>query len=90
MLVSRHALPQITMSAQASLLSIAHQKKLRCEKFLNEMETVMPWKQMLESITPFYTEKDVGRKHKELMVMLKIHFLHMMAILLFSMILLAL
>lgn len=30
------------MSSQASFLSIAHQKKLKCEKFLNEMEQVMP------------------------------------------------
>jgi IS5 family transposase len=63
------------MSAQPSFLSIAHQKKLRCEKFLDEMEKVMPWPAMLAAIAPFYTEKDVGRKHKELKMMLKIHFL---------------
>ena len=63
------------MSAQASFLSIAHQKKLRCEKFLHEMDHVMPWKEMMDAIAPFYTEKDVGRKHKELKMMLKIHFL---------------
>lgn len=75
MLVFWHPLPQIPMSAQASFLSIAHQKKLRCERFLNEMERVMPWKKMLDAIAPFYTEKDVGRKHKELTMMLKIYFL---------------
>lgn len=75
MLGFQHPLPQIPMSAQPSFLSIAHQKKLRCEKFLNEMDRVMPWKQMLDAIAPFYTEKDVGRKHKELKMMLKIHFL---------------
>mgnify|MGYP000004328250 CR=1 FL=1 len=63
------------MSAQASFLSIAHQKKLRCEKFLYEMERVMPWKEMLGAIAPFYVEKAVGRKHKELKMMLKIYFL---------------
>jgi IS5 family transposase len=63
------------MSAQPSFLSIAHQKKLRCEKFLDEMEKVMPWSAMLSTIAPFYAEKDVGRKHKELKMMLKIHFL---------------
>jgi IS5 family transposase len=63
------------MSAQASFLSIAHQKKLRCEKFLDEMERVMPWPAMLDAIAPFYTEKQVGRKRKELKMMLKIHFL---------------
>ena len=70
-----HPLPQIPMSVQASFLSIAHHKKLKCEKFLIEMEKVMPWKEMLDAIAPFYTEKKVGRKHKELKMMLKIHFL---------------
>lgn len=63
------------MSAQASFLSIAHQKKLRCEKFLDEMERVMPWKDMTDAIAPFYAEKQFGRRHKELTMMLKIHFL---------------
>jgi IS5 family transposase len=63
------------MSAQPSFLSIAHHKKLRCEKFLDEMEQVMPWSVMLNTIVPFYVEKAVGRKHKELKMMLKIHFL---------------
>jgi IS5 family transposase len=63
------------MSAQASFLSIAHNKKLRCEKFLDEMERVMPWSAMMDAIAPFYTEKQLGRKHKELKMMLKIHFL---------------
>lgn len=63
------------MSTHASFLSIAHQKKLRCEKFLNEMDSVMPWQEMLDAIAPFYTEKEVGRKRKELKMMLKIHFL---------------
>ena len=70
-----HPLPQIPMSSQASFLSIAHQKKLRCEKFLDEMERVMPWKEMLNAIAPFYVEKALGRKHKELKMMLKIYFL---------------
>lgn len=75
MLVFPHPLPLILMSAQPSFLSIAHQKKLKCEKFLNEMERVMPWSAMLDVIAPFYTEKQLGRKHKELKMMLKTHFL---------------
>lgn len=75
MLGFRHPLPKIPMSVQASFLSIAHEKTLKCEKFLNEMQQVMPWKQMTDGIAPFYTEKDIGRKHKELTMMLKIHFL---------------
>jgi IS5 family transposase len=63
------------MSAQPSFLSIAHHKKLRCEKFLDEMEQVMPWSAMLDSIAPFSVEKQLGRKRTELKMMLKIHFL---------------
>jgi IS5 family transposase len=63
------------MSAQASFLSIAHNKKLRCEKFLNQMEAVIPWGDFLDVLAPFYTEKETGRKRKELLMMLKIYFL---------------
>lgn len=41
-------------------------EKLKCQKFLNEMEQVMSWKDMLNAIAPFYVEKQFGRKHKEL------------------------
>lgn len=60
------------MSAQASFLSIAHTKKLRCEKFLDEMEHVVPWQLLVEAVEPFYPEHDTGRKRKELRMMLKI------------------
>lgn len=63
------------MSLQPSFLSIAHQKKLRCERFLDEMDRVMPWDKMLHAIAPFYSQKDIGRRRKELKMMLKIYFL---------------
>jgi len=63
------------MSLQASFLSIAHHKKLRCETFLNEMDTIIPWNQLLSVIEPHYTQKETGRKRKELKIMLKIYFL---------------
>jgi IS5 family transposase len=63
------------MSLQPSFLSIAHQKKLRCERFLDEMDRVMPWGRMLDAIAPFYSQKDIGRRRKELKMMLKIYFL---------------
>jgi transposase, IS5 family len=69
-----HPLPKFPMSAQASFLSIAHNKKLRCEKFLSEMDRVMPWGRFIGRVLPYYTEKEVGRKHKELKMMLKIYF----------------
>lgn len=60
------------MSAQASFLSIAHTKKLRCEKFLDEMEQVVPWNRLVSVVEPFYPEHDTGRRRKELRMMLKI------------------
>ena len=63
------------MSAQASFLSIAHQKKLRCEKFLDEMDRIIPWAAMLDAIRPHYYDNAVGRPAKDMQLMLKIHFL---------------
>lgn len=60
------------MSAQASFLSIAHTKKLRCEQFLNEMERVVPWKRLVKAVEPHYPEHDLGRRRKALKMMLKI------------------
>lgn len=60
------------MSAQASFLSIAHTKKLRCEKFLDEMERVVPWKRLVKAVESHSPAHDLGRKRKELKMMLKI------------------
>lgn len=60
---------------QTSFLSLAQKKKLRCERFLDEMKIVVPWEQLTAIITPYYKEPDTGRKKKELIIMLKIHFL---------------
>src|SRR3989338_649229 len=68
-------LPPISMSAQPSFLSLAQHKKLRCEKFLDEMVTVIPWGKFLEVIAPHYPQNIVGRQAKELLMMLKIYFL---------------
>ena len=35
----------------------------------------MPWGRMLDAIAPFYSQKDIGRRRKELKMMLKIYFL---------------
>ena len=60
------------MSARASFLSIAHQKTLRCERCLNEMEKVVPWDRLVEAVEPHYPHHDTGRRRKELKMMLKI------------------
>lgn len=60
---------------QNSFLALAQGKKLRCEKFLDAMESVIPWEQFTSEIQKYYTEKETGRKRMELMMMLKIYFL---------------
>lgn len=65
------------MIKQNSFLAIAHQnqKRLRCEKFLEEMESVMPWEKFFNEIAPYYVGQETGRKRMELSMMLKIYFL---------------
>ena len=64
---------------QGSFLQIAHQKKLKCEKFLGTMEQVIPWKEYESLIKSYYYQKKDkekgGRPQKELREMIKIHFL---------------
>lgn len=60
--------------SQLSFLSIGQNKKtLRCEKFLNEMNEVIPWKELCEIIRPFYSRGEMGRKPMPLIRMLKIY-----------------
>jgi IS5 family transposase len=59
---------------QNSFLAIAQQKKqLRCEKFLQEMNRIIPWDVFMKEIEPYYQAKEVGRKRKALLMMLRIY-----------------
>ena len=60
---------------QSSFLALSRSKKLRCERFLDEMRTVIPWDAFLKEINTYYDEKQVGRKKKDALLMLKIYFL---------------
>lgn len=61
---------------QNSFLGIAQMKKqLKCEKFLNEMNVIIPWQSVLDEIKPFYEQNQVGRKRTDLKMLLKIYFL---------------
>lgn len=60
---------------QNSFLALAHNKKLRCERFLDEMNGVIPWGKLVGKILPYYEKKETGRKKKEVTMMLKIYFL---------------
>ncbi len=68
--------------SQLSFLSIAlNRKKLRCEKFLDEMLKVVPWQMLVFEIKPYYAgNQDFanvaskgGRPSFPLELMLKIH-----------------
>lgn len=60
---------------QNSFLALTQHKQLRCERFLNEMESVVPWGKMVGKILPHYEDAKTGRKRKEAILMLKIYFL---------------
>ena len=51
-------------------------KPTRREKFLEEMEQIIPWKELTEVIEPFYTKSEgAGRPPIGAERMLRIHFL---------------
>jgi len=50
-------------------------KQTRREKFLIEMEAVVPWARLLAVIEPVYPKAGNGRRPYELPVMLRIHFM---------------
>ena len=50
-------------------------KQTRREKFLSEMESVVPWTRLLAAIEPFYPKAGNGRRPYELPTMLRIHFM---------------
>ena len=49
--------------SQLSFLSIAqYRKTLRCEKFLNQMDQVVPWQKLCAIIKPYHEQPKTGRK----------------------------
>ena len=49
---------------QLSFLSIAqYRKTLRCEKFLNQMDQVVPWKKLCDLIKPYHQQPKTGRRY---------------------------
>lgn len=51
-------------------------KELRIEKFLNEMDAVVPWRNLVKTIKPHY-KSEGGRPPHDLELMLRIHFLQL-------------
>lgn len=51
-------------------------KELRVEKFLGEMDRVVPWPDLVKEISPYY-KSERGRRPHDLELMLRIHFLQL-------------
>lgn len=60
---------------QASFFALGPQKKLRKAKFLEEMEVVLPWAELVDIVTPYYEVKKMGRPKTDLLLLLKTYFL---------------
>lgn len=62
------------MNTQTNFLSIGWKKKvLKSERFLREMEEVIPWDELIAEIKPHYSIARTGRPAKELERMLRIY-----------------
>ena len=59
----------------ACLVYETKKKQTKCEKFLHEMDRVIPWSVLLKQIEPYYPKSGKGRKPMPLEVMLRIYFL---------------
>ena len=59
----------------ASLAYENKKKKTRREKFLEEMDKVIPWNDLLEEIKRYYPRVGNGRQPMPLKMMLKIYFM---------------
>ena len=60
---------------QATLNLNLNAKKTRKQVFLEQMEQVVPWAELVELIAPFYPEGKTGRPPFSLVTMLRVHFL---------------
>ena len=64
---------QITLASQGSFERYG--KKTRREKFLEEMDEIMPWAELQSLIEPYYPKEGNGRPPVGLGIMLRIYFL---------------
>ena len=64
---------QMTLAHQASFERYG--KKTRREQFLEEMDAVMPWAELLALVARYYSHGEMGRKPVGLSIMLRVYFL---------------
>ena len=60
---------------QLSFIALTQKKKLRCERFMDEMNAIIPWNKIIELIQPYHDENELGRKKRDLLLKLKMYFL---------------
>jgi len=63
----------MTLAQQAEFQR--YSKKTRREQFLEEMDVVMPWAELLALVSPHYSKGETGRKPVGLEIMLRVYFL---------------
>ena len=66
---------KIRSTKQATLNLNLNLKKTRKREFLQQMEQVVPWAELVELIAPYYPEGKIGRPPFSLLTMLRIHFM---------------
>lgn len=64
---------QLTLARQAEFQR--YSKKTRREQFLEGMDAVMPWTELLALVAPHYSKGETGRKPVGLEIMLRVYFL---------------
>src|SRR5271169_1581570 len=69
----RAQMRQVTLASQGSFER--YSKKTRREKFLEEMDRIMPWSELESLIEPYYPKEGNGRPPVGLSIMLRIYFL---------------
>lgn len=62
---------------QLTFRSLKMKKTLRVEKFLDEMDKVVPWDDLKKVIHPYYPKAGNGTVPYDLVLMIKIHFLQL-------------
>jgi IS5 family transposase len=63
---------QMSLAQQAEFQRFA--KKSRRERFLEEMDAVMPWAELVGLVAPYYAKGETGRKPLGLGMMLRLYF----------------
>ena len=68
-----HGMRQMTLAHQAEFQR--YSKKTRREQFLEAMDAVMPWAELVALIEPHYPKGEMGRKPVGLDIVLRVYFL---------------